>query len=132
LGFWIPSLDTGYFSDLPQACDTDGIFYYEAVAICCAIHHVAATLPNCRRLVVYSDSHNSVDIFNSYRASKIYNSLLKFAVDILIQHKVDLRVIHIPGEDNPIADALSRGMLDVLRETLPTSNILHYKPPSNL
>ncbi|TDL27790.1 hypothetical protein BD410DRAFT_696929, partial [Rickenella mellea] len=129
LGFWIPALTTGFFSDLPEATDADSIFYYEALAICCAIHHISISQPACRRLVIFSDSHNSVDIFNSYRASDIYNRLLQFAVDILIPSKIDLRVLHVAGEDNPIADALSRGSIDLVHAAFPSSSLFYYKPP---
>jgi hypothetical protein len=37
-----------------------------------------------------------------------YNILLREAVDLLMAGRHDLRVLHVPGEDNAIADALSR------------------------
>ena len=38
-----------------------------------------------------------------------YNCILKAAVDLLLEGRHQLRVLHITGEDNAVADALSRG-----------------------
>ena len=47
-------------------------------------------------------------MFNSLRALPEYNCILKAAVDILFEYEFQLRVVHIAGEENDIADALSR------------------------
>jgi hypothetical protein len=57
-----------------------------------------------------------------------YNTLLKVAVDIIIQHDIDLRVYHIPGEFNTIADALSRKNFT----TTPMILVSTYAPPPYL
>ena len=46
-------------------------------------------------------------MFASLRALPEYNCILKAAVDILIEHDIQLRVLHVAGEDNEVADALS-------------------------
>ncbi|KAF9004680.1 hypothetical protein BDQ17DRAFT_1241078, partial [Cyathus striatus] len=47
-------------------------------------------------------------LFNSLCTSNSsLNSLLKFLVDFLLQESIQLQVLHIAGEDNHIADALS-------------------------
>ncbi|KIJ38857.1 hypothetical protein M422DRAFT_258506 [Sphaerobolus stellatus SS14] len=56
----------------------------------------------------------TLDIFFSLRAQGIYNSLLRYSVDILKQRKLDLRVYHIPGNLNTIADALSRRIFHLI------------------
>ena len=38
-----------------------------------------------------------------------YNILLQEAVDLMMMETHDMRVLHIPGDENQIADALSRG-----------------------
>ncbi|KNZ79038.1 hypothetical protein J132_04738 [Termitomyces sp. J132] len=47
-------------------------------------------------------------MFNSLHASLLYNPLLKAIVDILINQEHQLKVLHVPGEQNEIADLLSR------------------------
>jgi hypothetical protein len=58
--------------------------------------------------IIFTDNSNTVDIFNTLRALPPYNHLLKTAVDILNLGDHDLRVLHVPGVDNEVADALSR------------------------
>jgi hypothetical protein len=37
-----------------------------------------------------------------------YNELLILAIDELIESKIEARVLHVPGDINDVADALSR------------------------
>jgi hypothetical protein len=60
------------------------------------------------RLVVFTDNQNTVDIWHSLKAAAPYNSTLIIAIDWLIKQKTDARVLHIPGVENVVADALSR------------------------
>ena len=72
---------------------------------------------------------NTVDMFNSMRAEPGYNTILMEAVDTLIDIGVSLRVFHIPGEENSIADALSRSMFDIVRAQQPRLQIAIFQPP---
>jgi hypothetical protein len=58
--------------------------------------------------VIHTDNRNTVDIFTSLRALPDYNSILRTSVDLLYAGNHDLRVLHIPGVQNEVADALSR------------------------
>jgi hypothetical protein len=61
-------------------------------------------------------------MFNSLSALPAYNSILKDAVDQLlsdINNPIQLRVIHIAGESNTVADALSRGQLHIVVDNVP-------------
>jgi len=58
--------------------------------------------------VIYSDNTNTVDIFNSLHASSPYNQLLISAMNVVLDHNIDFRVLHVRGIDNRIADAISR------------------------
>jgi len=60
-----------------------------------------------QRLVVYTDNQNTVDIWNSLKASAPYNSTLILAIDSLIKCNTDGRVLHVLGVDNQVTDALS-------------------------
>lgn len=69
-------------------------------------------------------------MFNSLRASGGYNDILTAATDLLIQHHIDLRVSHIAGVENGIADCLSRNKLNELKRLAPNLNIFDYATTS--
>ncbi|KAJ7149654.1 hypothetical protein C8R46DRAFT_1044062 [Mycena filopes] len=109
MGFYIPALTVGYQSELPSGIsEALKIFFYEALCVCAAIHRAAAILPHGSRLTVYTDSSNTVDIFSSLKALPAYNDILKSAVDVQLAHNIELRVLHVPGKFNAVADAISR------------------------
>ncbi|TFY66127.1 hypothetical protein EVG20_g4960 [Dentipellis fragilis] len=82
-----------------------------------------------QRLVIYCDNTNTVDLFSSLHAQPQYNPLLRSAVDTLIRSNIDLRVLHIPGENNGVADALSRWDIDRALRLFPDLRISHFTPP---
>jgi hypothetical protein len=51
------------------------------------------------------------------------------AMDVLLRYGVDLRVEHIPGADNVIADALSRFQNERVLTLVPNVHILTFEPP---
>ncbi|KAF7371787.1 RNase H domain-containing protein [Mycena venus] len=79
---------------IPGDPPANTIFFFEALCVISALRW------------------NTVNIFSSLCATPNYNHLLCTAVDDLIEHNVDLRVLHIKGEDNYIADAISRQRFD--------------------
>ncbi|KAI0832407.1 hypothetical protein BC628DRAFT_312743 [Trametes gibbosa] len=134
LGIYFPWLDLGFHCDLPLKAPTSAIFFFEALAVCAAIHRAGAWHKAGRfikRLAVLSDNSNTVAVFNSLRASPPYNPILKSAVDIMLAHNIDVRVHHIAGKLNVIADALSRGKLDMVRERIPSITLIHLVPPQD-
>lgn len=134
LGVYFPWLRLGFHCALPADAPSDTIFFFEALAICAAIHRARVWRKVgrvVRRLAVLSDNTNSVAVFNSLRASPAYNPILKSAVDVMIECAVDVRVDHIPGELNTIADALSRGKLELVRELVPGIVLLPLSPPQD-
>jgi len=56
---------------------------------------------------------------------------LRFSVDLLLEGEHDLRVLHVPGEENEIADALSWHQFQrALDLRSPKSlDIIDFKPP---
>ncbi|KAI0819140.1 hypothetical protein BC628DRAFT_1342399 [Trametes gibbosa] len=105
LGIYFPWLDLGFHCDLPLKAPTSAIFFFEALAVCAAIHRAGAWhKAGCfiKRLAVLSDNSNTVAVFNSLRASLPYNPILKSAVDIMLAHNIDVRVHHIAGKLNVI------------------------------
>ncbi|KAJ7893832.1 hypothetical protein B0H14DRAFT_3427129 [Mycena olivaceomarginata] len=72
---------------------------------------------------------NTVQIFSSLATEPAYNILLKAAVDLLIKYRVDLRVLHIPGDDNTIDDTFSRSNWGLDHALLPRLRITSFQPP---
>ena len=107
IGVWFLGEHVRYQCLLPLNTPKDAIFFFEALATCCAI---LLTQSFCKttRLIVYTDNTNTFNIFTSLSAKPIYNWILISSIDMLLEDKVDLHVFHIPGKDNIIADALSR------------------------
>ncbi|KAI0350282.1 hypothetical protein OH77DRAFT_1524983 [Trametes cingulata] len=116
LGIYFPWLRIGLHVPLPTDAPTGAIFFHEALAACAAIHrtrywrHAGRTV---KRLAILSDNSNTVGMFNTLRAAPVYNSILKSSVDVMLQYELQVRVDHVPGELNIVADALSRGNLEL-------------------
>jgi len=105
MAFWYPELRLGYQCRVPAGY-TAPIFYWEAVAVACSM--MAPDSNSLPRLVVYTDNQNTVDIWHSLKASAPYNTTLICTITSLIEQETDARVLHIPGIENVVADALSR------------------------
>jgi hypothetical protein len=105
MAFWYLERKLGFQCRIPAEHQAP-IFYWEAVAVACSIlcSH-SNVLP---RLIVFTDNQNTVDIWHSLKASAPHNATLTLAIDNLISEKTDARVLHIPGVENVVADALSR------------------------
>ncbi|KAJ7892449.1 hypothetical protein B0H13DRAFT_1625590, partial [Mycena leptocephala] len=101
MGFYHPALSSSFQSELPAGISSDlKIFFYEALCVCAAIHQAASFLPKGACLTIYTDSSNSVDIFNLLKVLPAYNDTLKSSVDVLLCHDIELRVLHVPGKLN--------------------------------
>ena len=75
------------------------------------------------------DNFTTVVMFNSLRALPEYNCILKAAVNLLLEGKKhQLRVLHIAGEDNSVADALSRGNYMRALSLQPSLTIRSFEP----
>lgn len=129
MGLWFPDDNFACQSPLPGDAPHDSIFFFEALAVCSAIHAVTNMDETPAKLLIYTDNSNTVAMFDSLRARPVYNSLLLSAVDILISYSVDLRVEHIPGQQNVIADALSRFHNELVKDLVPSAQIFDFEPP---
>ena len=132
LGYWFPGLSAGFWSVIPDDHPKDTIFYFEALSVPSAILHSTSFRFTITKLTVYTDNLNTVQIFNSFSALPTYNEILKAAVDHLlsdINNPIQLRVIHVPGHSNTIADALSRGELHTVVDAVPGIVIDLFTPP---
>ena len=81
------------------------------------------------RVVIYTDNLNTVQIFNSLACLPAYNHILRYSVDILLSTKIDLRVLHVSGEHNTVADALSRCQFLTALDAAPGLQIAPFEPP---
>ena len=132
LGFWFPDQSIGFWSRIPEDPPKDTIFYFEALSVLSAIIHSTSLCALVKRLVVYSDNLNMVQIFNSLSALPAYNDILKGSVDHLlsdINNPIDLRVIHIAGKLNIVADALSRQYFNTVVDYAPGIVVNTFSPP---
>jgi hypothetical protein len=132
LGFWFPGLSAGFWSPIPEDPPSSTIFYFEAISVLSAILHSTTLGFSVRKLVVYTDNLNTVQMFNSLSALPAYNEILKAAVDHLLSdltNPIQLRVIHVPGDLNTVADALSRGNLHTVVDNVPHIVIADFSPP---
>ena len=129
LAFFIENFLAGYQCSVPLNPPKDSIFYFEALAVVCAVDTATKldTVPS--RLLIFSDNTNTVDIFHSLSSLPAYNDLLKFTVSLLIKHNISLRVVHIPGVDNIIADSLSRFKNEIAISACPGITISTFEPP---
>jgi hypothetical protein len=129
LGFFLEYSKEGFQCVIPQEPPKDTIFYFEALAVVCVVDAVTRLPSVPSRLLIFSDNTNTVDIFHSLRSLPPYNNLLKFAVSILIKHNISLRVVHVPGVDNSIADSLSRFENAKAVALCPGLSISSFQPP---
>ncbi|KAF8804743.1 hypothetical protein BYT27DRAFT_7225344 [Phlegmacium glaucopus] len=117
LGFWYPDSKEGYYAPTPVNVPSNVIFYFESLS------------PPGSKIVIYTDNSNTVDIFRSYHSLPPYNHLLKDAVDIILCHQYSLRILHVPGEANIIADALPRMKFSVALALEPSLKVFSFHPP---
>jgi hypothetical protein len=129
MAIYIPSLKLALQCPLPPLTSEKNIFFFEALAVCSAFHSATSLIESPHRLVIYSDNTNTVDIFNSLRTSAPYNRLLISAMNVILDHNIDFRVLHVRGIDNPIADAISRFKNDLAVSLCAGLVIRSFEPP---
>ncbi|OSC98603.1 DNA/RNA polymerase [Trametes coccinea BRFM310] len=132
MAFWVPRYSVAYVADCPSAPPglDDNIFWYEALTVVAALEWVHDNITlRPARLAVYTDNLNTVQMFDSFRAQPHFDELLLRACSLLIASDVDLRVWHIAGIRNTVADALSRGLFHVARQYIPHLAIATFIPP---
>ena len=61
----------------------------------------------------------------------IKSLVLLQGIDALLESKIDLRVFHIAGETNTVADAISRGQFHLARQHQPGIAIRTFLPPQD-
>ncbi|KAJ7208693.1 hypothetical protein C8J57DRAFT_1046785 [Mycena rebaudengoi] len=109
------------------------IFFLEMIGVLSAVVH-AANLPTPpKRLLIWCDNLDSVQILSSLRANEaLHNGVLLAIAGIIIQTGIDLRVHHIPGKQNTRADLLSRLLFKDFHRQFPSNRVHSYEPPKDL
>ncbi len=130
LAFWCPEVELALVAPIKDSdiCFGD-IFFNEALAVVCAIDWAAHLPDKPHRILIRTDSMNTVNIFHSLAAEPNYVSLLLKAVKLMMDFSVDVWVIHIPGTKNVVADALSQFLFPVAVSHQPHLNISIFQPP---
>jgi hypothetical protein len=135
MGFWTTELAVGFYAAVPADAPKNTICFWEATCVLSAIEwfcnsqRTTLSADHPARLTIFTDNLNTVQIFSSLSAEPAYNVLLKAAVDLLIEHDVDLRVLHIRGDDNTVADAISRSNFSLVHHLLPELTLTLFQPP---
>ncbi|KAL7284900.1 hypothetical protein ACG7TL_002214 [Trametes sanguinea] len=131
MAFWIPALSVAFVADCPPAPPglDDNIFWYEALTVLAALEWVKNYVEQPpSRLAIFTDNLNTVQMFESFRANVHFDDILLRACDMLIASGIDLRVWHIAGQQNTVADALSRGLFHVALQYAPHLTISTQPP----
>jgi hypothetical protein len=129
LGFWYPISNEAYYASTPVSVPTNAIFYFESLSVLSALVNVQTRASRGSKILIYTDNLITVDMFRSLRCLPPYNRLLKRAVDILLKNDYSLRVLHVPGEENTVADALSRVQFSVAMQFAPNLRFSTFYPP---
>jgi hypothetical protein len=109
------------------------IFFLELVAILSAIHHIALFSHPPKKILLWTDSLDSVAAYSSLRAAEpLHNCVLLALAGILLETGIDLRIRHIAGKDNTRADLLSRLMIDEFHRRFPSESVRLFSPPRDL
>jgi hypothetical protein len=109
------------------------ILFLELMVILSAVHHIALFPHPPRRVLLWTNSLDSVTAYSSLRATEfLHNSILLALAGILLQTGIDLRISHISGKDNIKADLLSRLMIDEYYRHFPADRVCLFSPPREL
>ena len=131
MGFWLPDNCVGYYSPVPESTAQEQIFYFEALCVLSAIHHVMEVLcvPPSSRMLIYTDNDNTVAIFNTLRCLPTYNPILIDAANVAIKSGIHFRTLHIPGDLNFVADDISHKKFELAQQYVPNIVISSFLPP---
>jgi hypothetical protein len=129
MGYWSPKTCEGFVCAVPPD-SRNGIFFFEALTVLSALSHACEVIHTrpCR-LAIFTDSLNTFDMFNTLHALPAYNPILITATDLLLRSGIQLRVFHIPRDQNKTADALSRLDISSAHRFQPTLTVANFSPP---
>ena len=125
--------DTNWFSGLwPATWQSVDIQTKEIFPIFLGVKLFGPNLAN-KRLKVYSDNAAVVDILNKLSSkSRFVMVFVRLIVLELLSHNISIKVFHVPGFKNVVADHLSRNSLQAARRVRPTLDPLPTPVPTHL
>ncbi|KAF6747917.1 hypothetical protein DFP72DRAFT_821139 [Ephemerocybe angulata] len=129
MGFWIRDLNLGFYAPTQDIDAEEYIFFHESLCVLSALLHIDAVGYQPNHTTIFSDNSNTVDIYNSLKASPRVNPILMAACDVALESCSDFKVLFIPGIENQVADALSRFDFDRARAISPGIDIQPFTPP---
>jgi len=129
LTFWYTNHWQGFFSPVSSHLMGKMIFFYEALATTSATNNLQGMGMYHLKIMVYTDSMKTVNIFSSLHCQSIFNTLVQFCIDSCINYKLDLQVLHVPGVKNEVADAISCHHFEKALRLVPGLQISHFQPP---
>jgi hypothetical protein len=131
LGVWFPGEHVGYQWPLPPDKPVNRIFFWEALAVCSAIHLSRQHgKPMC--IIYHTDNSNTFDIFTSLCAKPAHNSILLSAVDVLLMDGVDFHITWLPRKENVVANGLSQFNNELVMQLCPKLKITTFQPPQDV
>ncbi|KAF8219869.1 hypothetical protein L208DRAFT_1545538, partial [Tricholoma matsutake] len=117
----------------PPPMDKKVIFFLELLAIVSAVHHAGSLTCPPHRLLIWTDSLDSVAMLNSlHTAESLHNSPLLVIADIILCTGMDLWVCFIEGKNNVRADMLSHLLIDEYLRKFSADHIECFTPPWEL
>ena len=131
--FWLPDEDVGFYCATP-AQTLPLIYYVEALCVLATLKHCCVFMSPHQKLLIYTDNTNVVDIFSSLRCCPKFNTIVKHAVSSHVKSQIDVQVLHIAGDMNGVADAISHAKFDrgktlAANLSTPSLSILDFPPP---
>jgi hypothetical protein len=117
---------------LPTGAKVD-IFFLELLAITSAVHHAGSLPLPPHRILIWTDSLDSVAVLNSLHTAKLlHNTPLLAITDIILRTRMDLRVQFIEGKKNVRADMLSCLLIDEYQSKFSADHVESFTPPREL
>jgi len=98
LAFWYPEHSTAFFGSIPDETECDIIFHFEVLAVAGACDNLHKTMEHCTKIIIHTDSMNTINIFNSLRCQPEFNTLLRHCIDIFIKKDFHVRVAACPRQ----------------------------------
>jgi hypothetical protein len=109
------------------------IFFLKLLAIASAIYHAGSLARPPQRILIWTDSLDSVAVLNSlHTAESLHNGPLLAIADVILRTGMDLRVRFIEGKKNVRADMLSRLQIDEYLSNFPADRVERFTPPREL
>ncbi|EGG12743.1 uncharacterized protein MELLADRAFT_86999 [Melampsora larici-populina 98AG31] len=128
-GFWQPSNGRAWHCSLPPPSRNS--YWAELLVVVSAIK--MAVDFKASRTAIFTDSESVSYLFSSHRPTSTARALFKLAIDLMLSNSLDVKVRFVPRQHNRVADALSKGQVDLARLMVPRLRLEDFYPdPSTL